>query len=202
MKTKKIVLIAGFASLAFAGSLAGQCYKDLPKEELSPSEISSLQWMRQEEMLAHDVYASLATQYDMPVFRNIEKSEMRHTEAVGGLLERYELEDPAADHRSGVFQSQEIQSLYDKLVKQGSQSYEEAVRVGLQIEELDIADLEKALAEEVDNEDITMVYNNLLRGSKHHLNAFWSHASRNSIQYEPEHIPMDEFMEILGTDQP
>ena len=62
-------------------------------EEISQSEIQSLQWMREEEMLAHDVYLSLSEQFSVPVFANIARSEMRHTTAVAGLLERYGLED-------------------------------------------------------------------------------------------------------------
>ena len=74
--------------------------------------------------------------------------------------------------------------------------------MGLQIEDLDIADLEKALAEDIDNEDIILVYSNLLWGSKNHMNAFWRHASRNSIAWEPEHISRERFAEITGSNNP
>ena len=169
-------------------------------EDLSEKEKKSLQWMREEEMLAHDVYAFLADQYEIPVFRNISKSEMRHTTALAELLNRYGLEDPAMDHEPGIFSEPELQLLYDQLVIQGESSYEEAIKVGLKIEDLDIADLEKALAEEVDNQDILFVYNNLLRGSINHLNAFWFHASRNSIPYDPQHISNDKFNELVRSE--
>ena len=153
-------------------------------------------------MLAHDVYAALSELYTVPVFRNITKSEMVHTTAVAELLEQFGIEDPAADHEPGVFKHSEIQSLYDQLVNQGSSSYEEAIKVGLQIEDMDIADLEKALAEEIENEDIVFVYKNLLMGSGHHLNAFWFHATKNSIEWEPEHISPAKFDEIIESDSP
>jgi hypothetical protein len=184
MKRITSLFMSGILTLTLAWKINGQCYKELPLEELSQAEISSLQWMREEEMLAHDVYARLAEEYTVPVFQNIAKSEMQHTESIAGLIERYGIE--------------EIQSLYDQLVKQGATSWEEAVKVGLQIEDMDIADLDKAIAEQVDNQDILMVYNNLLRGSANHMNAFWRHASRNAINWEPEHISREKLEGILG----
>jgi hypothetical protein len=198
MKRIASLFMSGILTFTLAWKMKGQCYKDLPLEELSQAEISSLQWMREEEMLAHDVYARLAEEYTVPVFQNIAKSEMQHTTSIAGLLERYGVEDPAADHVPGKFSSPEIQSLYDQLVKQGTSSWEEAVKVGLQIEDMDIADLDKAIAEQVDNQDILMVYNNLLRGSANHMNAFWRHASRNAIDWEPEHISREKLDGILG----
>ncbi len=165
-------------------------------------EISSLQWMREEEMLAHDVYAALSELYSIPIFRNIAKSEMYHTNLVAELLVQFGLEDPAAEHVQGEFKHPEIKALYDQLVEQGSTSYEEAIKVGLQIEDLDIADLDKAIAEDIVNEDILFVYNNLLMGSGHHMNAFWMHASKNSIEWEPEHISPSRFAEIIKSDTP
>ena len=196
------ILMAGIFSFALAGCTHGQCYQDLPMEELSQSEISSLQWMREEEMLAHDVYAFLAGEYTIPVFRNIAKSETQHTTAIAGLLERYGIEDPAEAHVPGKFSRPELQTVYDRLIRQGSISYEEAIKVGLQIEDMDIADLEKAMAEDVDNQDILLVYSNLFRGSTNHMNAFWRHADRNSIAWEPEHISMEKLNEILGSEHP
>ena len=196
----RTILMTGILSFALASCTHGQCYQDLPPEELSQSEISSLQWMRKEEMLAHDVYAFLAEEYTIPVFKNIAKSETQHTTQIAGLLERYGIEDPAESHVNGKFSQPRIQALYDQLIGQGAGSYEEAIKVGLQIEDLDIADLEKAMAEEVDNQDIMLVYGNLLRGSINHMNAFWRHASRNSIAWEPEHISVEKLDEILGSE--
>ena len=120
-----------------------------------------------------------------------------HTTAVADLIEKYKLEDPAADHKAGKFNEPALQELYDELIKQGESSYEGAIIVGLQIEDLDIADLQKALEEDVENKDIIFVYENLLRGSVNHLNAFWFHASRNEIEYEPQHISAETFSELI-----
>ena len=53
----------------------------------------------------------------------------------------------------------------------GTRSLEDAYRVGVRIEELDIADLKAALAQ-VTNARIRQVYENLLQGSQNHLAAF------------------------------
>ncbi len=46
-----------------------------------------------------------------------------------------------------------------------------ALKVGIGIEELDIADLEEYISG-TDNADLRRVYANLLRGSENHLRAF------------------------------
>jgi hypothetical protein len=198
MKTIHFSIPAVILFLITTGCSEAQFHETLPDEELSQSEASSLKWIREEEMLAHDVYAYLAELYDVPVFKNITRSEMQHTEAVAGLLAKYGIEDPASDHETGKFSHPQIQSLYDKLIAQGKSSYKDAILVGLQIEDLDIADLEKAIEQEVDNEDIIFVYSNLLRGSGNHLKAFWFHAENSDIDWSPEHISMEKFSEIIG----
>jgi hypothetical protein len=167
-------------------------------KRLTDLEIISLQHMREEEMLAHDVYSYLSELYDVPVFRNIAKSELVHTGHVKELIEKYGIEDPAADHQPGIFEDAHIQELYDALTEMGEKSYKDAIVVGLTIEDLDIADLEEALESEVDNADIVEVYNFLLMGSKNHMKAFYFHALRNDIDYDPQYISKDYFMEIVG----
>jgi hypothetical protein len=93
--------------------------------------------------------------------------------AVAGLLERYGLPDPAADTAVGVFTNPELQALYDQLMEEGSKSLADALRVGALVEEVDIVDLEDYI-EQTDNEDLILVYQNLLKGSYNHLRAFTS----------------------------
>ena len=54
------------------------------------------------------------------------------------LLDRYGLADPALD--PGKFSDPTLQALYDQLIAQGSVSLEEALKVGVLIEQTDIAD--------------------------------------------------------------
>ena len=178
-----------------------QCYRDFPKEDLSDKEIQSLKKMREEEMLAQDVYLAFSEMYSKPVFTNISKSETRHTLTIKGLLDKYELEDPAAEHETGKFTDPVFQEYYIKLVNQGRASYAEDFKVGLLIEDMDIADLEHALEKEIDNEDIKTVYGNLMRASKNHMKAFHFHASRAGFKYNPIYISESQYQEITGSEK-
>ena len=94
-----------------------------------------------------------------------------HMSRVKDLLDRYGLPDPAAGNAVGVFTNPVLQQLYDDLMLQGSQSSTEALRVGVAIEEVDIADLQKYLAS-TKKADITNVYTMLMNASYNHLSAF------------------------------
>ena len=49
------------------------CISSLPVEALSISEISALSTMREEELLAEDVYVLFYSIYNIPVFNNISR---------------------------------------------------------------------------------------------------------------------------------
>lgn len=138
---------------------------------LNDTEINSLIYMREEEKLARDVYLYLYDKWNIPIFRNIAASEQEHTDAVKSLLTQYGVEDPSATTSEGEFTNPELQELYNQLIQQGSVSREDALKVGVIIEEKDISDLEAAIANTT-NSDIKTVYGNLLRGSNNHLSAF------------------------------
>ncbi|QXO95342.1 DUF2202 domain-containing protein [Methanospirillum purgamenti] len=70
----------------------------------------------------------------------------------------------------------EIQALADALAEQGAQSLTDALKAGVAIEETDIADLDKAIANTT-RPDIIQVYTNLRNGSENHLSAFTSQLS-------------------------
>lgn len=173
------------------------CLTNLPKESLSENEKSGLLFMREEEKLARDVYQTLYKSFSIPVFNNISKSEQRHTDAIKNLIIRYELNDPMKEDKTGIFINSELQDLYNELIKNGSVNRVEALKAGALIEETDILDLQKELKDHVDNKDITMVYNNLLRGSYHHLKAFVNLLKLNNIEYQPALLTMEAFYNII-----
>lgn len=127
--------------------------------------------MREEEKLARDIYLALYARWGKRVFSNIIQSEQRHMDAIKRLLDRYQLQDPAAGKDVGVFESDEIQKLYDDLAAEGSSSLESAFKVGVAVEKLDIQDLSLLLGK-TDHADIRTVYKNLLSASRRHLKAF------------------------------
>jgi hypothetical protein len=127
--------------------------------------------MREEEKLARDVYLTMYELWDAEIFANISESEQRHMDAIKSLITRYGLVDAVIDDAVGIFTNQDFEILYDKLIADGSVSLEEALKVGVRIEELDIADLELAL-QETSMRAVRRVFQNLLNGSYNHLSAF------------------------------
>lgn len=140
--------------------------------DLSQEELDGLIHMRLEEKLARDVYTTFGSLYNYKVFLNIKESEQRHMDAMLRLLVKYNIEDPVISDEVGVFPPGPFQDLYDDYIVQGSISLLEALQVGVNIEELDIANLQYQINEVVDNPDILRVYSNLLTGSENHLEAF------------------------------
>lgn len=134
-------------------------------------EAHELRFMREEEKLARDVYRALYEKWNLSVFDRIARSEEAHFTAVGRLLTRYGIDDPARNDVPGVFQNAELSALYAELMAKGMTSAKDALEVGLAIEKADIEDLEKALANTT-KLDIKRVYSNLLSASLDHLEAF------------------------------
>ena len=166
--------------------------------DLTVAEAEGLAFMREEEKLAHDVYAALYATWQMPIFTNIAASEATHTESVRLLLERHGLEDPAPA-AAGSFTDADLQALHDALVAQGTEALEGALRVGAAIEEIDILDLETRMAAST-SADIQLVYGNLLKGSRNHLRAFTSQlAGLTGSPYVPEYLTPGAYEAIVGT---
>ena len=165
--------------------------------ELNEAEKEILTFMREEEKLAHDVYVKMYELWGLPIFQNISSSEQLHTEAVEALLNVYQVPDPASSE-IGVFTNPDLQTLYNDLVGQGSQSLSEALRVGAAIEEIDILDLQESLTQ-TDNADIQHVLTNLLKGSSNHLKAFTSTLfNQTGETYQPQFMSMENYQAIIG----
>ncbi len=163
---------------------------------LDPIEITTLNFMREEELLARDIYLSMQNLYTLPVFKNIAKSELVHTTAIQKLILLYNLPDPAANHQIGVFTDPDLQSLYNAFLAQGSSSLNDALKVGATIEDKDIFDLKDRM-QYVDNADMLFVFNNLMNGSKNHLRAFNFQLVNRGITYVPQFITQAEFDAIV-----
>ncbi len=165
---------------------------------LSEAEIADLLHLREEEKLAHDVYAKLYEQWGERVFTNISRSENIHTTAVAKLLATHNIPDPALAEL-GEFTNPELQILYHELVTQGERSLVDAVMVGATIEDLDIKDLNEALAR-TDRADIIAVYENLKQGSENHLRAFNKQILKQTgNNYIPQYIDLAQFEAIIAT---
>lgn len=139
---------------------------------ITQEEVDGLIHMRIEEKLARDVYTVLGTTYNAQVFLNIKLSEQAHMDAVKRMLDKYSISDPLTTDEVGVFPNETFQALYDQYIVQGSVTLNEALLVGVAIEDLDITDLDYQLTTVVTNSGITNLYTNLKAGSVSHLAAF------------------------------
>ena len=194
----------GYGGGAIAGSGCGRVMLDaleaMPVEDLDDSEIASLVAMRQEEKLARDVYLTLQMQWGARIFANIARAEQQHMDLVKWLLDRDGIADPASDDTIGTYTDPAFEELYQQLVAVGTQSYQAALTVGATIEDLDLYDLEEALKGAVDNADIRMVYQNLAKGSRNHLRAFYGQLQILGVEYTAQYLPEDEVLTIVGSD--
>ena len=144
--------------------------ENTPIAELTDQQKDDLVFMYQEEKVARDVYKTLGDIWGAKVFLNIQKAEQRHMDVIKSLLEKYSLPIPVVEDTVGVFENEALQSFYDQSIEQGKTSLQEALNIGLSIEETDIADLENKITDTP--EDIKAVFERLLNGSNHHLKAF------------------------------
>jgi hypothetical protein len=171
---------------------------DFPIESLNEDELASLLFMREEEKLAKDVYLTLYDKWNVNIFLNISYSEQTHMDAVLTLLNKYDLKDPVGDNAVGVFENVILQNLYSELVAQGSTNILEAYKVGATIEDLDIYDLSNAL-KNIDNQDVTFVFENLTKGSRNHLRSFYGQVISSGGTYDAQFISEDELNAIVDS---
>ena len=164
---------------------------------LSVEEIAALKFMREEEKLAHDVYAALYSLWGANVFYQISLSETTHTEAILALLIKYGIDDPAASTAPGEFTDPDLQALYNTLMGMGRVSLIEALKVGALIEETDIHDINEKVAI-TDEADILNVYTSLLCGSGNHLRAFNERLLAQGVTYVPQVISQEEWDAIAS----
>ncbi len=195
---KETILLTGGFELSPMASIMN-CMDTFPYEELSEEEVAALFLMREEELLAKDVYTFAYALYPIPIFHNISKSETQHTEMVKLLIDKYELPDPGEGHQDGVFVNQELQAAYYELTDLADNSLIDALTAGATIEDLDIFDLQHLLEEVVDNQDITWVFDNLQRGSRNHMRAFYRNLVFRGASYTPQYISQEYFDEIINS---
>ncbi|UXM84477.1 DUF2202 domain-containing protein [Methanococcus aeolicus] len=170
----------------------------LPQQSISEEEKEGLLEMREEEKLARDVYLTLYDKWKLQIFKNIANSEQTHTDSVKYLLEKYNIPDPVESEEVGKFSNPKFEELYNNLVEKGSQSAVDALIVGATIEDLDIADLENWISK-TDNEDIKLVYGNLMKGSRNHMRSFVRMLDSYGANYTPQYISNEEYEQILSS---
>ena len=180
------------------GSGVPKVVDQLPLQEVDQTEAADLVYLREGEKVARDVYMVLWAEWGLKVFDNIEDSEQIHMDAVGTLLTRHKIEDPVGDNGVGVFTDKDLQDLYYSLLAKGLLSRDDAIIVGATVEDKSIHDLQEML-ERTDNKDLKIVYQNLLRGSRNHLRAFYRQLTKYDLTYTPSYITQAEYDAVVST---
>lgn len=162
------------ADMDIKETLDGHGIKLLDQEQASnnTTTASELAFLLEEEKLAHDVYQAMYDKWGARVFTNIQGSETMHQKMVLALMESRNLPDSRTTE-FGKFNDPALQQFYDELIAQGNQNVTEAYKVGVAIEERDIADLKQTLATlDPKDTDVKDVIENLIHASENHLRAF------------------------------
>lgn len=154
-------------------------------------------WIRlyEEEILAHDLYVALGQRFgDLMPLQNIPHSESRHREVMAEILKREGVGLPLAPV-GRRFQTEGLDALYQKWLAEGSKSEVAACRVGMRLEEHDIADLRQAAKSAPDHQKPLA---QLERASQQHLRAFHRNLSKRGGTAQPEVLDPVEFQRILA----
>lgn len=167
-------------------------------DPLSDQEVADLVFNREEEKLARDVYQTLYDTWNYNVFSSIASSEQIHMDSILDLLNRYGIEDPVPADTVGVYNNSILTDLYNDLVSQGQPSLVDALEVGGYIEEMDILDLLRFIANS-DHPDVIAVYERLMMGSRNHLRAFVGALADEGITYVPVLMEEAAYQAIITT---
>ncbi len=164
---------------------------------LDDAETDALVYMREEEKLARDVYLGLHQLWGSLVFANIADAEQRHMDTMGKMLDLYGIPDPVVSDAVGAFSAASgLREWYAEFTDRGNDSLPEAFRVGAYIEEMDIRDLQLAIAA-TEEQPLLGAYTNLLAGSRNHLRAFVAHLTALGVDYAAQVLEQAEVDAIV-----
>ncbi len=161
----------------------------------STREVEGMRFIWAEEKVARDLYISLYEETNLSIFTNLARSEQNHMDQAKALLDKYGLEIPVEDE-PGLFFNQTLKGLYDGLLVQGRQSPQRALAAAAAFEEISIRDLEREISA-TKSEDIRVVYEGLLAGSRKHLRSYVRDLQDMGVQYSPQYLGQEEFEETV-----
>jgi hypothetical protein len=181
------------AGLATAGCL-------VPTGPATPELAADLQFLREEEKLARDVYLTLYDAWQLAPHQNIAESEQTHTDRVLDLLVALDLPDPVVDDTVGVFVNPQLAGLYVELVATGRRTEVASLEVGATIEDLDLRDLNLMAARTTDA-GVLATYEALACGSRNHLRSFSSQLGSRGVTYAPHYLSQTDYDAIVSSDR-
>lgn len=148
----------------------------------------------EEEILARDLYVALGKIH--PVirpFQNIPHSEASHREAMAAVLkvDGIALPKPPEGKR---FASEGLDELFAKWLAEGAKSEADACRVGVRLEDHDIAGLRKAQVDFPAHKETLAA---LEAASNNHFRAFHRNLKARGGEYKAEALPAADIQKIL-----
>ncbi len=161
----------------------------------SAREVEGMRFIWEVEKVARDLYVSLYEETNLSIFTDLARSEQNHMDQAKALLDKYGLEPPVGDE-PGLFANQTLKGLYDGLLAQGMQSPESALAAAAAFEEISIKDLEREISA-AKSEDIRVVYEGLLAGSRKHLRSYVRDLQDMGVRYSPQYLAQEEFEEAV-----
>lgn len=165
----------------------------------SPDPTKDALYMLEEERLAMEVYQAFFEKWEHHTFQNIAQAEGRHLEKVKNLLSELNpgLDLSSDDTNRGVYKNVDLQNLYNDLVKRGSISLLNALKVGAEIEEMNINDLEASISLS-ETEVAKTTYEKLLNASYNHLRSFVRNIEKSGESYNPVLLDQEKFESIIA----
>lgn len=157
---------------------------------------TDLQFLREEEKLARDVYLTLYERWQLATHANIASSEQTHMDRAKATLANFGLPDPVRDDTVGAFVNADLGQLYGDLIARGEQTEVESLRVGATIEDLDLRDIELMKSRTTDA-SVLATYEALQCGSRNHLRAFTSQLATRGASYTPQYLNQAAYDAIL-----
>ena len=153
-----------------------------------------------EEKMARDVYLYAYEKYGTPIFKNIANSEQRHMNAIKALLDRYDI-TPPTDYAKDTELAEQLKAKVDE-------GLEQALNVGVTIEEVDIKDIAKLVKQAYDAnaQDLVAVYTNIAGGSYNHLRGFlqslrnYGYSLPDVSEYLPNGVTVDQLLQMRWPD--
>jgi len=171
-----------------------------PVSNLTDEEKKGLINQYGEEKMARDVYLYAYEKYGTPVFKNIANSEQQHMNAIKALLDRYGI-TPPTDYAKDTELAAQLKAKIDE-------GLEQALNVGVTVEEVDIKDIAELAKQAAENnaQDLLAVYTNIAGASFNHLKGFLKSLKNSGYilpdvsKYLPAGVTVDQLLQMRGPD--
>lgn len=177
--------------LVFCLLLAGQL--------MAGSNEQLLKTMYEEEKLSYDLYTEFFNRWGLNVFDQVRESEAIHMQRIKELMDTKDIPQGTgiAGGDKGVYESKEVQSLYDQYTVLGYISDITALETAALMEESDIANLRSRIKSQSDERTVK-IFSQMERASRNHLRAFVKSLKLSGIDYRPAVLTQAEYDLIIN----